>query len=405
MHFTIVSYTFPPSREIGGRRWAKFSQHLRREGHTVTVVCADQKAEPGWYEREFPGIDVVSLPPKYPEWMGGYTRNIKEKLSYFAVSRLYKPLTRKNIFDRGFNWKQTMLGALEAIHGRKPIDILVTTGGPFSIMKYGTAFRKKHPEVKYIVDLRDPWTTGVLYGIPSMSPAKKAYQEAQERRTIEGCDLFCYPTESMGDKLAQQYPAEAHKLYLLPHAYDPEKFPEVKTASKRNGFIYGGTIYFGLEDWLKKLDRIVKANPASEFQWDIYTGTPYPLIDADFAKGKVMMHPLIPEEKLFVKVQDAAAYLVFFPESERDLISTKFYEIVYSGTPILYIGADGLVADFITGNKLGVHVHPDRMEEELPQYLNGDIPFEPGYFDVSRYSFAKVTQAFLERISQFTHDG
>jgi hypothetical protein len=39
------------------------------------------------------------------------------------------------------------------------------------------------------------------------------------------------------------------------------------------------------------------------------------------------------------------------------------------------------------------------METELPQFLNGDIPFEKDYFDVKKYSFPVVTRKFVEDLT------
>jgi hypothetical protein len=82
MHFTIVSYTFPPSKEIGGRRWAKFSKYLLLSGHDVTVVSSDNLIGHKSYEEEFKGIEVVTIPKYYPELLDGYTKSLKEKVIY-----------------------------------------------------------------------------------------------------------------------------------------------------------------------------------------------------------------------------------------------------------------------------------------------------------------------------------
>lgn len=401
MHFTIVSYTFPPSTEIGGRRWAKFSQHLAKKGHEVTVVCANDLVNREFYEKEFSGIDVRVLPKCYPEWLSGFTKSLREKLLYMVYTRVVSPITKQNLFDRGFAWKKPMLNELEQIHRKKPIDVLVVTGAPFSLLYYGSLFKICHKEIQYVTDLRDPWTWGSYYGMPTLSKSKKKFQELSECKTIEACDMVCYPTENMGDVLKEKYPGFLSKFYLLPHAYDPDKFPNINTKENREGFIYGGTLYDGIEEYIKQLAEIVKANPDSGFKWDIYTGTKYPLINSEFANGSIQKLSFITEEQLFQKISKSAAYLAFFPKTDKDLISTKFFEIIYTQTPIVYIGEEGDVGRFIRENRVGVHILPENMKNELPKYLNGNVPFEKDYFDVLQYTFSSVTDKFLIALKNF----
>jgi glycosyltransferase involved in cell wall biosynthesis len=290
---------------------------------------------------------------------------------------------------------------LEDIHNKKKIDVMVVTGAPFSLLSYGASFKVQHKEIQYVADLRDPWTWGSYYGIPTLSPRKKKFQEFSENITIKACDMVCCPTKHMEEFLRQKYPSLSSKLYLLPHAYDPDKFKDITKEEKREGFIYGGTLYNGIEGYIKRLSEILKANPNSGFKWNVYTGTHYPLIDSEFEKENVCMHPLIPEEQLFENIKRSSAYLAFFPATDKDLISTKFFEIIYTGTPILYIGEEGEVGRFIRENRLGVHILPENMLQELPKYLSGNVPFEKGYFDVSQFSFSKVTEKFVGSLKNY----
>jgi len=404
MHFTIVSYTFPPSKEIGGRRWAKFSQQLAKKGHQVTVVCANDSGNDEWYKIEFPGIKFKLLPKCYPDWLNGFTSSLPQRLLYNFYTKVISPLTKQNLFDRGYAWKRPMLNALEDIHCNNPIDVLVVTGAPFSLLYYGSEFKSRHKEVQYVGDLRDPWTWGDYYGIPNLSPIKKKYQELSELKSIEICDVMCCPTQHMVDVLKEKYPNFSSKFYLLPHAYDPDKFPKTIKEEKREGFIYGGSLYPGIEDYIRKLASILAINPNTGFKWNIYTGSNYPLIDSDFANGCVKKNGLVPEEQLFQLMKKSKAYLAFFPKTDKDLISTKFFEIIYSQTPILYIGEEGDVGKFVRENRVGVHILPENMERDLPQYLNGDVHFEPSYFDVTKYTFSSVTEGFLKALKHFKQE-
>lgn len=400
MHFTVVSYTFPPSTKIGGRRWAKFSLEIKKAGHEVTVVTANDEPDYDFAKREYKNIIFKFLPRLYPTWLTGITVSYLEKFLYAIAIKVWQPINKKSIFDSGCFWRKSMLHALEQIHKEKEIDILIVTGAPFSLLRYGAEFRKKHPSVYYIVDFRDPWTWGDYYGFQIMKARQIDFQEESEYLSVSSGDLVCYPTENMGNFLKKKYPAFLEKFCLLPHAFDPEKYTGIKKDVPRSGFIYGGTLYDGIEPYLQSMAAVLNANPSFDFRWDIYTGSRFPIINEIFQADKVKMHPFLTESELFQKITNSKAYLAFFPESDKDQVSTKFFEIINTRTPIIYIGEAGELGDFITNNHLGVHILPNAIRTEIPKYINGEIPFKPDYFDVSQFSFPAVTSEFLKVLSR-----
>ncbi len=388
---------------MGGRRWAKFARELQKAGHRVSIVCADNGADNSWYEKEFPDMAVHILPRKYPVWLEGNAKNFTEKLLYHFSVRILSPLVSLNWFDKGSFWGKAMHSKLEALHAETPVDHLVVTGAPFSCLYYGSEFRKKHPEIHYTADFRDPWTWGHGYGMPSLSHRQKAEQERQEKAVMETADLITYPAESMGRHLAMQYPQQAGKCYTLSHAYDPADFPAAETKKERNGLIYGGTVYDGLEAWFNELENLLKKHPSLPFRWDIYTGSTRWKSDIG-RRGiaeQVHIHGQIPAPELFRRMQEAKFYLVFFPPRYRDFISTKFFEVFYSGTPVIYVGAAGEVSAFIEQHGLGIHIEPGYMEERLVPLLEGreQVP-QSRDFDIGAYSFEAVTRRWLQELGR-----
>ena len=400
MHFAIVSYTFPPSKAIGGRRWAKFSQQLAKKGHEVTVVTANIGGDSSFYEKEFQGIKFKFLPKNYPEWLIGNSKNLFEKVLYWITTKLLAPLVKQNFFDKGIAWKRSLLNTLNFINSLSNIDVLIATGGPFSLLYYCTYFKRKNSNIKLVCDLRDPWTWGYLYGMKEMSKRKRKYQLFQELEVVKNSDFVSAPTKQMINTLNEFYSEYSAKLLLLPHAFEPHKFSKPSFNAKRKGFIYGGTLYGGIEGYLKKLAIVLNDNPGSSFYWSIYSGAGRALIEDKFQNNKVSFHDFIPEEALFKRIMESSAYLVFYPPTDKDLISTKFFEIVYCGTPIIYIGEEGEVGKFVRENNLGVHILPEKIESEMPKYLNGNIPFEIGLFDVSKYTFSNVADSFIETLKE-----
>ena len=307
---------------------------------------------------------------------------------------------QKNFFDKGYALRIDFLESLESVHSKKKIDVLVVTGDPFSLLYYGAEFKKRHPEIVFVSDFRDPWTWGGYYGLDIMPEWKRKHQEEQEYETVKNADLVCYPTSEMGKFFLKKYPQFKQKFELLSHAYDEEKFLNIKTNQVRNGFIYGGTLYDGIEPYLESLSIVLKSMPHISFEWNVYTGFVPQKIQAIFSNlPQVKFNELVSEEELFQRIASSSAYLAFFPNSDKDLISTKFFEIINTNTPILFVGDEGVISQFIINNRLGIHILPQNLELELPKYLIGNFPPVNSTFDVTKYTFANVTKQFMEKVS------
>lgn len=391
-HYTIVCYTFPPSKAIGGRRWAKFSQYLARKGRRVTVITSDLGHDKSWYQSNFENIDFVFLDPKYPDWLE-VPNSLIDKLKYRLYTRFISKFIKHNLFDKAYKWEKQILSSLKDIHSNNPIDYLVVTGAPYSIMYYGALFKQKNKEIKLISDFRDPWTWGSYYGLKELPQKKKEFQKFMEEQTMVHSDLVCFPTKEMGEDLAEIYPSFAGKLQVVPHAYDEEKISKIDDQGERSGFIYGGSMYPGIEPYLESLAKVV--HDRQDFSWTIFSGSSPTVTGNIFKGGNVHFNGLIDEKDLFKKIKASAAYLAFFPETDKDLISTKFFEIIYLETPIIMIAEEGAVGRFIRENNLGVHILPEEIEKEFPKYLNEKIPFEKGSFDVSKFGFSNVTDELI----------
>ena len=63
----IISYTFPPSSKVGGRRWVKFAKYFVKNNNDVRIITSKNKNESGWlkdYDYLKPRITEISF--NYP---------------------------------------------------------------------------------------------------------------------------------------------------------------------------------------------------------------------------------------------------------------------------------------------------------------------------------------------------
>ncbi len=316
------------------------------------------------------------------------------KIKYHLTTRVYSKLIKHNVFDSGFRDEKPMFQALEYIHKSNKIDYLIVTGAPFSLLYFGTKFKIKFPEIKLISDFRDPWTWGTYYGLETLSSKQKKFQRFMEATTLSNSDIICYPTKEVGDIIKEAHPKFAKKLTLVPHAYDRHKIEGIPEPESRSGFIYGGSIYQGIEPYLEKTANVIKS--LNDFKWNIYSNYLPKVVQDIFDSNSVVFHGFVDERTLFKKIKASIGYLAYFPPTDKDMVSTKFFEIIYLQTPIIIVVEEGAISKFIKENEVGVHILPENIETELPTYLNGNIPFNKDKFDVTEYDFETVTQNFVE---------
>lgn len=399
MHFLIVSFVFPPSKEIGGRRWSKFSKYIYREKHDVTVITSENVFKSNDVINEFKGIDFIYIPSLYPTWLSGNVKNLIEKFLYYIFVFFVNKIYIGNIFDKGIFWKKKLIKKILEINNFKKIDVLIMTGAPFSLLYYGAYIKNKCPNLFYVADFRDPWIESENYGMKMMSKRKFEYQKYLEKTTVYAADLVSLPTPYMVQLFKEKYPKISQKFYLLPHAFDADKFVNIDFNSERNNIIYGGTIYNNTDEMLIKINDVLMNNRELDLVWNIYTNTDVFHLKKKLRNSdRIIFHDYIPEHELFKKIVSSKFYLLPVPDDDKDFIFSKIYEIIYLKTPIICVSNSGELSKFIVTNSLGVHIMPQCIEEELPKVLKSQLTVN-GNFPIHEYSFKCITQKFLQTIT------
>ena len=70
---------------------------------------------------------------------------------------------------------------------------------------------------------------------------------------------------------------------------------------------------------------------------------------------------MIQSNELFNKIREYDFILIVHPEYAKDYISTKFYEILYSKIPIIYISQSGITSQFLQDTQSGIFLSLDKI--------------------------------------------
>ena len=251
----------------------------------------------------------------------------------------------------------------------------------------------------------------------------KRYHELIEGRILSRSDAIIVNNEQTRKLFLQKYDVE-NKIFVLPHAYDPEDFPaQDNTRTKRTKndkftVTYTGSFY-GLrspEPFLKALRFLIDEKKEMEQKIRVKfigsLGEYKNLISAYKLEKVVELTGVVYESEVSKEVAIADILLLIdAPDQEQSVfLPGKVAEYIRSGKPILGITPlAGASADTIESTKTGVVVLPEDGEgikRNLMRYYdlwsNSNLRINPNWNEIEKYSaknYAKKFSGILDTIT------
>ena len=240
LQLLLITYYWPPSGGAGVQRCLQFARHLPAWGIQPTVLTVDPA------RAAYPVRDdslLAAVPPELPvvrtattEPFGVYQRvSGTETIPYggFAnVSRtsrkqqLFKFL-RGNLFipDPRRGWNRHAIAAATRLLATGEFAGFLTSSPPHSTQLIGLELKKRVPHLRWLADLRDPWTDIYYYHEFRHLPPARWLDARYERRVVAGCDRLITTSAHTGALLLSKAPdAPADKLRVIPNGYDEADF-------------------------------------------------------------------------------------------------------------------------------------------------------------------------------------
>ncbi len=235
----IITYYWPPSGGAGVQRWLKFVKYLPEFGIEPIVLSVDPEYA------SYPVLDQ-SLEDDIPEGIRIYRTRSREPYN------LYKKISRKASIPYGGFVNETDPGPLEklsrAIRGnlfipdprkgwnkfayRKALEIIkqynidtvITSSPPHSSQLIGLKLKKK-TGIRWIADLRDPWTDIFYYKQMYHTALAKKLDKKFEKSVVEKSDNMIVVSNSMKASFSKNYQEiDSSKIHVLPNGYDNDDF-------------------------------------------------------------------------------------------------------------------------------------------------------------------------------------
>jgi glycosyltransferase involved in cell wall biosynthesis len=371
-HILLITYYWPPSGGAGVQRWLKMLNYLAEENVVCTVITVDPKVA------SYPILDDSLLQDVSPkirvfhththEPLNAYKKFTGSKetpYSGFAnesspsITKRFSRWIRANFFipDARKGWNKFAYRKAMELLRTEHFDAVITTSPPHSTQLIGLKLKEKFP-IKWIADLRDPWTD-IYYAhfFPQTKWAKKKDLRL-ERRVLEGADELIVVSQAIKVLFQQKGNVSSVKVHVIPNGFDEKDFTSFshknsKSLHEKLQISYTGALsdQYPLDSLCKALDEVV-GKVDLNFVGKVYEKAMNALskYGAQF-KGFVEHHESISELK------NADILLLIIPDIENNegILTGKLFEYLGSTKSILFIGpSNGDAAKIIRECNAGV---------------------------------------------------
>jgi glycosyltransferase involved in cell wall biosynthesis len=369
----VITYYWPPSGGAGVQRWLKFSKYLPLSGWEPVILTVDPKyaAYPALdpsLEKDVPAETKVYR-TKATDWFrvygndkskvpsAGFATNkddsLKGKVLRFIRGNFFIPDPR-----RGWN-RHAFKKACELIE-KEGISHIITTSPPHSTQLIGLKLKKRFPEIKWIADLRDPWTSIYYYGLFYPSFISRKIDLHYERSVLENADIITTVGPSLGKYFDSQVPGSGDKIKIIHNGYDESDFENVTGEIPEKFTIsYTGTISesYPVDGFVAAVKEVIgKGNDillrftghVSDIQKEYFISS--------LGIGQLEFNPYSDHKTVVRQMLSSSMQLMVLASDpgNRSFLPGKLFEYIASGKPILCLGpVDGDSARILENGNFG----------------------------------------------------
>ena len=267
----IITYYWPPSGGPGVQRWLKFVKYLpafniqpivitvdpRKAAYPVTDtslkndIPADVEVH---YTNTFEPFGIFKKAAgtqKIPYGGNELEYNIKfvKKIIHFIRGNIFIPDARRG-------WNNYAYKKARQIIKKNNIDTVITTSPPHSTQLIGLKLKRK-TRIKWIADLRDPWTDIFYYSMFYHTFVASAIDRGYEKKVLKYADKLIIVSKSMQNLLVDKVSTNIReKFIIITNGYDEEDIKNVISTIPKNEIVITHT---GTLTHIHNIDGLVAA--------------------------------------------------------------------------------------------------------------------------------------------------
>ena len=384
----IITYYWPPSGGSGVQRWLKFVKYLPSFGWQPYVFTPENPSFEIRDDTLIKDIPTEAEVIRFPIWEPyGLFRKVSGLAGNKApgqsdmVTRgrrtLFQSITawiRGNLFipDARIFWVKPSVEFLDDFLKSNSINTIITTGPPHSLHLIGLRLKKKNPELRWIVDLRDPWSEWDLLDTLSLTGWARRKHQRLERDVLKQADRVV----TIAPFHVQQFEKSGgRKVDLITNGFDKSDFSGMQHVRTSKFTIRHIGMVDELRDprpFMEALKQVVVDQPELANQINLeFIGSvnsafrTHVTLDNLLSSMTTFREPISHDELIKTYGEtDVQLLILAHTTLAPGNLPGKFFEYLASGNFILGIGPiDGDAADILRETNAGIMIAREKVDE------------------------------------------
>lgn len=380
----FITYYWPPSGGAGVQRGLKFVKYLPAFGVEPIVLTVDPE------QASYPSLDT-SLNAEVAAGVRVIRTRSFEPLRILAAVAGKQAVPhagfagrKEGLAQRAMRWvrgnwmlpdarrgwvKHAVEAATRTIR-EEGIDTILISSPPHSSQLIGLALKQRFPGLRWIADLRDPWTDIYFAKELMKGPRAERRDAAWEARVLREADAVVVVGPSMKAAFAKRYGAAVERrIAVIPNGYDQADIDRIPPVPAREGafrITYVGTmagsydprvLFAAARRMRGAVDRPLELRFVGSIAPEVKA-----LAHAEGVDDLCRWLPPVPHDEALREMAAADMLLLVIPggPGEERILTGKLFEYLAVQRPILGIGPAGgdagaIIAECGAGRMFGRH--------------------------------------------------
>ena len=393
----IITYYWPPSGGAGVQRMLKFVKYMPAFNVEpfVLTIHEDNAFYPlldkSLLKDISPNLKLVKT--KNTEILKVFSSLLKKKEmphSGFAnhnkntvASKLLRFL-RGNLLipDARRTWVNPAFKAACQLIEENKIDTVIISSPPHSSQLIGLKLKEKYPHIKWIADLRDPWTDIYYYKDLLHTSWAKKLDLKYEQEVMKKANSVLVVSDGIKESLSEKYADLATKIDVISNGFDEDDFLIPSQAPQHEFLItHTGTIAdsYNPEMFFSALQKLISKYGTQCKIRILFVGKTFPtlkkLVEKHGLIQNVSYQEYVPHEEVVRIMKNTTCLFLIIAETtnQKGLLSGKLFEYLGAKKPIIAIGPkNGDAEDIINLCEAGKIFSRDQ-EKEMVDFLSEKV--------------------------------